>query len=264
MHKNLTCSAIVLFALLLGMPAMRAQTKATTSAAKTQSQGSIPDLSGNWLGGGATFSITDPGGKLAGTPQDDTPYQPWALAKLKAERPHTGANASFDTTDPRINYCDPIGLPRIYSIPNLVKFAQTPDAVYMLFEYDSVGLQVPLNQQHPEDPGPSWYGDSIGKYEGETLIIDTVGFNDKTWLDHVGRPHSDELHLIQRFRRIDHDHLQLDITFDDPKAYTRPWAGHKIFKLSDKQFVDHSCSMSENEEFFKSVTSRTMTKTPGK
>lgn len=65
-------------------------------------------------------------------------HRPWALAKLRSERPHTGANASFETTDPRINYCDPIGLPRIYSVPNLVKFVQTPDAVYMLFEYDSV------------------------------------------------------------------------------------------------------------------------------
>lgn len=264
MSKNLMSPSIWLLALLAAVSALHAQTNAEPGAAKPQIKSSIPDLLGNWLGGGATFSITDPGGKFAGTAQDDVPYQPSALAKLRSERPHTGANASFDTTDPRINYCDPIGLPRIYSVPNLVKFVQTPNAVYMLFEYDSVGLQVPLNAQHPEDPDPSWYGDSVGRYEGDTLVIDTVGFNDKTWLDHVGRPHSDELHLIQRFRRIDHDHLQLDITFDDPKAYTRPWTGRKIFKLSDKKFIDHSCSMSENEEFFKAVTGRTLTNTPGK
>lgn len=263
MRKNVISTVIALVVLLVGMFALHAQTKAPSEGAKAQPVG-IPDLSGNWLGGGATFSTADPGGTLAGTSQDDTPYQPWALAKLRAERPHTGSNASFDSTDPRINYCDPIGIPRIYNSPNLFKFVQGTDYVYILYETGSYWLQVAMNREHTKDPDPSWWGESVGKYEGDTLIIDTIGFNDKTWLDHVGRPHSDELHLVQRFRRVDHDHLQLDITFDDPKAYTRPWAGRKIFKLAHREFIDYSCSYSENLKFSQAVTGRTLTNPPSK
>jgi hypothetical protein len=136
-------------------------------------------------------------------------------------------------------------------VPNVFQFVQTRDTVYLIFEYSTLGLRVAMNRQHPADPDPTWWGDSIGRYEGDTLVIDTVGFNDKTWLDHVGRPHSDELHLIERFRRIDHDHLQLDITIDDPVAYTKTWYGRKILTRTDRDFVDHDCSMSENEHFRK-------------
>ena len=92
------------------------------------------------------------------------------------------------------------------------------------------------------------------------MVIDTVGFNDKTWLDHVGRPHSDELHLIERFHRIDHDNLQLDLTIDDPKAYTKTWYGRRVFELSQRDFVEHSCSISENEHFRQNIIDPTLTK----
>ncbi len=243
------CSAVALLTMCMGLQTVHAQTKAPASEATTSIKNGIPDLSGHWVGSPPTFSISDPGGKKTGTAQDDTPYQPATLAKLRSERPEAGPNATFDSDDPRIKYCDPIGLPRIFLVPNQFKFIQTPDTVYMLFEYGTLGLQVAMNRDHPKDPDPTWYGDSVGRYEGDTFVVDTIGFNDKTWLDHVGRPHSDELHLVERFRRIDHDHLQLDITFDDPKAYTRPWNGRKIFTLTDRDYVEHSCSMSENEHF---------------
>ncbi len=249
MRPTWISSAVALVALLAGLSAVHAQTKAPPGAANTSTRGGIPDLSGHWVGSPPTFSITDPGGRKTGTAEDDTPYQPATLAKLRAERPEAGPNATFDSDDPRIKYCDPIGLPRIFLVPNQIKFVQTLDIVYILFEYGTVGLQVAMNREHPKDPDPSWWGDSIGRYEGDTLVIDTVGFNDKTWLDHVGRPHSDELHLVERFRRVDHDHLRLDITFDDPKAYTRPWVGRKILSLTSRDFVEHACSMSENEHF---------------
>ena len=253
-------SGLILFAALVSLPNSGAQTKAPAGQAHTRKQAAIPDLSGNWLGSPPTFSISDPSGKKTGTAEDDTPYRPETLAKLKSERPETGPNATFDTDDPRIVYCDPIGIPRIYVVPNLFKFVQTPDYVYMQFEYGTLGRQIAMNREHPKDPDPTWWGDSIGRYQGDTLVIDTVGFNDKTWLDHVGRPHSDELHLIERFRRIDHDTLQLDLTIDDPKAYTRTWYGRKIFKRSQRDFVEHSCSMSENEHFRQNVIDPTLSK----
>jgi hypothetical protein len=85
-------------------------------------------------------------------------------------------------------------------------------------------------------------GDSIGKWEGDTLVVDTIGFNDKTWLDQVGHPHSDALHLIERIHRIAPDMLQIDFTFDDPKAFTKQWTGTKQFKMrSDWQISEYVC-----------------------
>jgi hypothetical protein len=227
--------------------------------AQTQTQGKIPDLSGDWgnpVGaGGGGFVIGDPGDRKAGTPQDPTPYQPWALAKLNSERPENGPHATFEnTTDPRLKYCDPVGVPRIYLVPTQFRFVQTPDIVYILYQYGPTWRPIAMNRPHRDDPDPTWWGDSVGKYEGDTLVIDTIGLNDKTWLDHVGRPHSEELHLIERFRRVDKDTLQMDLTFDDPKAYTKTWYGRKIFAIQHGGFEDaYACSMSEYEHFRQSI-----------
>jgi hypothetical protein len=87
---------------------------------------------------------------------------------------------------------------------------------------------------HDTALGPLWMGDSIGHWEGDTLVTDTVNFNDKTWLDRIGHPHSDQLHVIERIRRVDRDHLVDEITIDDPKAYTKPWTGTIYFALKPK------------------------------
>ena len=251
MPKKWITLAVVLATLFAGLSVpLRAQ---------TQAQAAIPDLSGNW--GAAphesnnSFSLTDPNGMKVGTPEDDTPYQPWALKKLQGERPEAGRASTFvNTTDPRVKYCDPVGLPRIFLIPNQFKFMQTPETVYILFEYSSVWVPVAMNKPHSPDPDPTWWGESVGQYEGgDTLVVDSIGFNDKTWLDRVGRPHSDELHVVERFRRVNHDSLQLDVTFDDPKAYTKTWTGRRMFALGDTPFTDKSCSLSEYEHFRESV-----------
>jgi hypothetical protein len=250
MRKNLIFSAIALLAVVASLFATQPQTK----PAPGETQGGIPDFSGNWVGSPPSFDLKDPGGQKVGTPEDDTPYQPWALAKLLSERPGFGRNSTFENvTDPRIKYCDPIGVPRIYNVPNLFKFIQTKDYVYILHETGSYWRQIAMNKEHPKDPGPSWWGDSVGKYEGDTLVVDTIGFNDKTWLDHLGRPHSEDLHLTERWRRVDPNTLQLDLVFDDPKAYTRPFPGRKIFHLAHREFIDYSCSYSENEQLQKNM-----------
>ena len=249
-------------AVLLGMIALSGRFGSSNSAAgKTQAaaQANIPDLSGDWgspVGAGAAgFVASDPTEKKTGTPQDDTPYQPWALAKLIAERPENGPRATFEnTTDPRLKYCDPVGVPRIYLVPTQFRFVQTPDIVYILYQYGPTWRPIAMNRGHRKDPDPTWWGESIGRYEGDTLVIDTIGFNDKTWIDHVGRPHSEELHLVERFRRINHDTLQMDLVFDDPKAYTKTWTGKRVFSLQHSGFDDaYSCSMSEYEHFRQSV-----------
>jgi hypothetical protein len=84
---------------------------------------------------------------------------------------------------------------------------------------------------HPQDPNPTFKGDATGHWEGDTLVVDTAGLNDKTWLDQVGHPHSDSLHVVERIRRVNRDTLQDDLTIDDPRAYAKPWTGQQVFKL---------------------------------
>jgi hypothetical protein len=232
-------------------------------ASRAQSGSSQPaDLSGTWeldgkRGGiGQSVSIADPGGKLRGK-EPDIPYQPWSLAKTMSEKPPTGPDNQFDsTTDPWINYCEPPGLIRIYMEPARTKFVQTPDAVYMLHEVMQTFRVVRLNSKHPDDPDPTWWGDSIGWYEnGNTLVIDTIGTNDKTWLDQLGHPHTDKLHLTERYKRVNATTLELDATIDDPGAYTKPFNTHRNFTISSVPFMANPwvCSVRENLSFYNNL-----------
>ena len=253
-------SALALaFALAIALAGLKT-TNAQTAAPKAQTNSSVPDFSGDWgftdkHPAGGAFTVNDPAGQKAGLPGDPIPYKPETLAKLRAERPENGPNATFEnTTDPRLKYCDPIGVPRIYLVPTEFRIIQTPSIVYILYQYGPTWRPIAMNKQHSKDPDPSWWGESVGRYEGDTLVIDTIGFNDKTWLDHAGRSHSEDLHLIERLRRLDHETLQLDVTFEDPKMYTKPWTGQKTFGLEHTPMGDsYSCSMSEYEHFRQSV-----------
>src|SRR6266404_2111050 len=98
-----------------------------------------------------------------------------------------------------------------------------------------------------QGPRPHVHGALRGRYEGDALVVDTIGFNDKTWLDPMGLPHSDALRVVERFRRVDHDTLQIDYTIDDPKAYTKTWTAQRIFKLKpDWEIKEYVCA--ENNE----------------
>jgi len=123
-------------------------------------------------------------------------------------------------------------VPRILLMPFPLQIVQTPGQMIMIFEYDHYVRQIYLDRrEHPKDLSPTWMGDSIGRWEGSTLVVDTTGFNGNAWLDQVGHPHSEALHLVERYRRVDHDTLQVDVTIDDPKAYTKSWTGRQTFKL---------------------------------
>lgn len=179
------------------------------------------DLSGVWSGkeNAVAFSATEP------------PLQPWAESKFKTVKPAYGPGASPVSNDP-LGDCLPPGVPRILLIPFPMQIVQIPGEVVMLFEYNHFVRHIYTDRpEHPKDLRPSWMGDSIGKWEGDTLVVDTVGLNDKSWLDQVGHPHSDALHVVERIRRIDHDTLEDDLTIDDAKAYTKPWSGRQVFKL---------------------------------
>src|SRR6266481_2629301 len=120
--------------------------------------------------------------------------------------------------DPEAN-CLPSGVPRVAPYPWRV--VQTPDRIFFLFEANIHSYrQILMNRSHPQDLNPTWYGDSTGKWEGDTLVIDTVGFNDRFWFDFMGRPHTPQLHTVERFRRPDLGVLEEEVTVEDPEAYT--------------------------------------------
>jgi hypothetical protein len=252
MRDRLWILVAALAASITNAGGVRAQSGPPSAATQTQTSAHIPDLSGDWLPDppGCGWNPADPQCQKL---EDGTPYQPWALEKLKSERSGYGENATFEnTTDPYMKYCDPYGNPREFFNPTKFKFIQTPDTVYILNEMGPFWQQVALNRKtHPQDPDPQWWGDSIGWYERDTFVVDTVGFNDRTWLDQVGRPHTEALHLIERFRRVDQEHLELDITVDDPKAYTKSWVGKKVFKATHTGLGRYLwvCDMRANQRF---------------
>jgi hypothetical protein len=275
MPDRLCLSTYLLLAGLLAAPLLSAQTAASPAAAKNQS-GEHVDLSGVWgnLGGSVPAAgakqpagpyLLSPKGTMAdvGTYADGVPYQPWAMKKLLAERPPSGPRATFDnTTDPNIQYCELYGVPRIYNSPSKFKFVQTPEAVYILYEYGVVWRVVWLNRKHSDDPDPSYMGESIGWYEGkDTFVVDAIGFNDKTWLDSTGRPHSEKLHVTERFRRASQDKLEMSITIDDPGAYTASWSYPTRTVAAAKDFAREvwPCSVRENNEFNDSIEKPTTT-----
>ena len=217
---------------LLGIFALLASVHGCSKASAAKPATQAPDFSGIWLGQPVqSLSPSDPSAHKPGA-EGDIPYTPWALAQMKAEVPATGPNAKFETTtDPAIRFADPDGYPRASIHPMRFKIVQTPDTIYQLWEYNKSWRQIALNRPHSKDPDTSWFGVSVGKWEGDALVVDSVGFNGSTWLDPIGHPHSEDLHIVERIRRTDRDTLVFDFTFDDPKAYTKPWNSELKFKL---------------------------------
>ena len=197
------------------------QTSPNRAIPKEQGGFSSRDLSGVWMESqnAVTFSSQEP------------PFLPWAEEKYKSAKPGYGPRGTPDSEDPILN-CVPPGVPRIMLIPFPMQVVQIPSEVIVLFEYDHYIRHIYMNRRdHPKELDLTWMGDSIGWWEGNTLVVDTIGLNDRTWLDQVGHPHSDALHVVERIRRIDHDTLQDEVTIDDPKAYQKSWTGQQVFKL---------------------------------
>jgi hypothetical protein len=212
--------SLLVWTVLVLAPFILTAASSDVEAPERSSVSSLRDLSGIWSGdqNADTFSPSDP------------PLTPWAEEKFRSVKPGYGPHASARSDDPLLD-CLPPGVPRILLIPFPMQIVQIPGEVIMLFEYDHYVRHIYTSRrEHPKDLQPTWMGDSIGRWEGTTLVVDTVGLTEKSWLDQVGHPHSDQLHVVERIRRIDHDTLEDDLTFDDPKAYTRPWTGKRVFK----------------------------------
>lgn len=195
-------------ALLFPLPAIFAQTANQTNP------GTAPDLTGVWM-----IDHFQPALFPKGTPP---PFTPWAEAQFK--------RADTKVNDPNLA-CLPHGIPRLMFVPLPMEILQVPDKVLMYQEAGNQLRQIHLNRDHKKDLDPTYNGDSVGRWEGNTLVIDTIGFNDVTWLDHVGLPHTESLHVVERVHRVDHDTLVDDFTIEDPKAYTKPWTASQTYHL---------------------------------
>ena len=159
-------------------------------------------------------------------------------------------NTTRKGTESPVVRCLPQGLPRA-DLTNYAPFKiiQTPGMIAILYEVDSTHRQVYLDgRKLPVDPQPSWVGYSVGKWEGDTLVVDTAGFNDKSWLDISGHPHSEEMRVQERFHRRDFGHMDLSITVDDPKAYSKPISFKVTLVLqADSDILETVCNENERD-----------------
>jgi len=181
-----------------------------------------PDFSGVWLvapGGGG------PGGKVTQWMRQDPSFTPDGLARFNGNKPGKGprqAPPAFGN-DP-LGDANPPGLLRTLIYPRPVQIIQLPDRVVQLFEYGHFWRTIWTDGRAvPEDQGPYWYGYSVGTWTGDTLVVQTVGLDARAWLDEWGTPFSDEAKIIERWRKVDANTVQMTITVDDPRTYAKPW-----------------------------------------
>jgi hypothetical protein len=187
------------------------------------------------------------------------PMTPWGQARFDAERPGFGPRRAPGGNDP-ILQCDPMGFPRIMFLNTPFEFVQAPGRVIQFFEHEheyrsiwTDGRSLPKEG----DADPTWYGYAIGHWEGDqTLVVESTGFIESTWLGSTGYPHSEAMRVIERYHRADHDTILYDITITDPRAYTRPIVGpHRIMKLRPRdEMVEEICVPSEEKSFADRIT----------
>jgi hypothetical protein len=190
------------------------------------------DLSGVWQ------TDTKYNANLAADlPKDAVPMTPWARVLYDARQANKGKD------DPE-GYCMPPGIPRVNGVPFPQKIAQLGDEIIILYETRWTFRQIHMDGRAPiRDPQPTWMGYSTGRWDGDTLVVTTTGFNEKTWLDDDGHPHSDGMVVTERMRRPEFGRLVVDITIADAKAYSKPWTVTQVFALQAGQdLLEYVCN----------------------
>jgi hypothetical protein len=212
-----------------------------------------PYLSGNQVLGAREFPED-------GKPGHQLPYTPAGLAALKLTKPTNGTRSVLagETNDPVLAYGDPQGIPRedLFEL-RTVQVLQTPQSVVLLYQFGKIWRVIWTDgREVPKDAEPRWFGYSVGKWVDDyTFVVQTTGLDERTWIDRAGRPHSADLRVEERFHRRDRDHLELSVTIDDPKMYTKPWVAvdKLVFEQQPPSFDIREMiwSQSENEEYNK-------------
>jgi len=230
----------------------RGQTGQAKESKNSTSAPAAHDLEGVWSGRLGTVGGTN-------INKDTAPMLPWAKAKFDYNAADLKKGMSL-THDPTF-HCDPTGVPRVYSTGlHPFEIVQTANRIFLFYESNHIWRTVWMDGRPlPKDTGePLWMGYSVGRWDGDDLVIETAGFNDKTWLDAAGSPHSDALQVVERFRRVDHDTLRLEVTIEDPKAYTRPWKMLGEFKFKPTWEIGEDFCLGEDaDKFVKSILNPT-------
>ena len=193
------------------------------------------------------------------------PMTPWAKERFDAERPGYGPRRAPGGNDP-ILQCDPIGFPRVMFLNTPFEFVQVAGRVIQFFEHEHEYRTIWTDGRSlPKDADPTWYGYAIGHWEADdTFVVQSTGFRDSTWLGSSGYPHSEDMRITERYRRVDHDTILYDITVTDPMAYTQPIIGpRRIMKLRPKdEIVEEICVPSEEKSFAKRIGEPATPKSP--
>jgi hypothetical protein len=231
-EQNVSAGKIALWVALLAVQPVAAQNP--TSGEHNA------DLSGVWtnvnLPGTADWAIY--------TFSEDLPEMTaWGKARFEASKPQRGPRGvPVAETDDLVYKCYPPGTPRIYTHPFPMELIQLPGRVMMLFEYDHLVRQIYTDgREHRTDLAPSWMGDSIGHWEGKALVIETTNFNDRTWIDRIAVPHSEEMRLIERIYINDKNQLQIDMRVEDPIALAKPWEFSRYYRKTDWTIEELMC-----------------------
>jgi hypothetical protein len=204
-----------------------------------------PDLSGIWEPNGIKYLINI----AADLKPAEIPFKPEAEGIYKMRIENHGKE------DPDA-HCLPSGMPRKDAITSPYKILQMPGEIVFLYESRTTFRQIFTDGRAlPKEAQPTWDGYSVGRWDGDTLVVETRGMNGQTWLDSNGHPMSDSMHLTERFRRPDFGHMEIEITVDDPKMYTKPWTvKENPHLLADTELIEYVCN--ENEQDLKHLVGK--------
>ena len=238
MRSNFLGLILTVGVVLVGSPVVLAQTAPPSGTTQP-----IPDLGGVWerrgMGPGPAPGLGVDGAPAFGFLKEAPPMLPWAREKYDTVRNGPLRNPydkGLDEFDPGQS-CFPHGPTRIFTTPRPFEIRQFPDVVLLLFEWDHWVRRVYMDgRTHPDGYPITWMGHSIGKYDGDTLVVDTVNVSDRAWVDSMGTPHTTDLHIVERFRRLNQETLEVTFQFEDPKTFTKPWTARKLFKLQPQGY----------------------------
>jgi hypothetical protein len=229
MKKHSSPSILCLASLLLVLSFM--STCGGRAASENSKPAGPPDLNGVW-----SAPFTPDISKALG---HQPPFTPYGAARFAKE----------DEIDDPLTKCLPIGPARgIQAGIMPFQIVQTPSVFTILFENQHTFRIIHTDgRSHPKDLDPTWFGDSIGKWEGDTLVVDTVGLDDRTWLDTAGHEHSDQLHLVERFQKVDGNNINWAVTFEDAKYFTEPWSITLPIARQNTEIMSYSCEENEKD-----------------
>jgi hypothetical protein len=248
---------------------------APAAPAVAQQKAAPPDFSSNlvgWVGlngGGPSFApvpgglppvANDPAHPFVGNGTGQQPtyriadlsnpnLKPWVKARMKKDNDEVLAGKIAYTAR---SSCMPAGVPGFMAFGGATPlyFVQTPKEVVMIFEGNQEVRRVYLDAPHSENPKPSWYGESVGHYEGDTLVIDTIGQNDKTVVDPYRTPHTEKLHVVERWKMVDDGKaMEVAFTVDDPDTFNEPWSGSRRYRRVQQQMGEDICA-ENNQHLF--------------